>query len=227
MTLRSILRKLSFFVAYHLYAKPRMMRTDRLTLFGLDFRVPPTVFHPGLYFSSKYLANFILTLPLKGMRVLDLGCGSGLLSLLAARRGASVVGIDFNEIAAASSRSNAQLNHLDAHAKFYHGDLFGPLAEELPFDFILLNPPFYSEDPKSVADHAWKAGSDLDFFKRISSLASAHLTPSGKIIYIISSDTDTSEIERQFQIQGFAVRELLKRKYWFETLFINEVSRAI
>jgi release factor glutamine methyltransferase len=66
---------------------------------GLRLVAPIGVFHPGLFFSSGVLADHIERSELLGRRVLDVGCGSGLLSLAAARAGAIVTAIDINPAA--------------------------------------------------------------------------------------------------------------------------------
>lgn len=60
-----------------------------------------------------------------GLRVLDAGCGSGILSIVALKLGAAhVTGIDIDENCIVSSRENMQVNHLDASLwNFYCGNL--------------------------------------------------------------------------------------------------------
>ncbi len=60
-----------------------------------------------------------------GLRVLDAGCGSGILSIVALKLGAAhVTGIDIDENCIVSSRENMQVNHLDESLwNFYCGNL--------------------------------------------------------------------------------------------------------
>ena len=70
-------------------------------------------------------------------RVLDVGCGSGILSIAAGKLGAGeVVGIDTDPIAVEASIANARRNHLARRLRFRRGSL--PTAEP-PFDIVLAN----------------------------------------------------------------------------------------
>jgi SAM-dependent methyltransferase len=70
--------------------------------------------HTGghLWVSSCYLAQWLYEQPqpLHGVRVLELGCGLGLPSLVAAKLGASVVATDALELLLVKLRANATLN---------------------------------------------------------------------------------------------------------------------
>jgi 16S rRNA (guanine1207-N2)-methyltransferase len=77
---------------------------------------------------------------LAGMRVLDLGCGVGILGLLAARSGAAVVAVDDDLAAVASTSRNAQRLGLALDVR--HSDIDSALTGEL-FDAVLCNPPFH------------------------------------------------------------------------------------
>ena len=61
---------------------------------GISVLVHPDVFPPHLTFSTKILLDFIDTIDLKGKSVLELGCGSGIISLFANKKGANVIASD-------------------------------------------------------------------------------------------------------------------------------------
>lgn len=88
---------------------------------------------------------------------LDLGSGSGVLSLFASQFSDKVVATDLNPRAEAFTRFNAWLNGV-TNVECYTGDTYQPVASQ-SFDRILANPPFfvtpgsgplYSENPMEL-----------------------------------------------------------------------------
>ncbi len=75
---------------------------------------------------------------LQGARILDLGCGTGILALAALRLGAATaLCLDINPDAVATARRNAELNGLAERTEFITGVL-DDVAEQ-GFDLILAN----------------------------------------------------------------------------------------
>lgn len=73
-------------------------------------------------------------------RVLDLGTGSGILALAAAKLGAgSVTALDVDPVAVRTARENAIINNLEAVIKVEHGSLDRVRVEGNPFDLIVVN----------------------------------------------------------------------------------------
>ncbi len=84
--------------------------------------------HPTTYLTLQMMAPYV-----ENKRVLDLGCGSGILSLAAAELGAKeVVGIDIEEEAIIHAKQNADLNTLSKVCTFSK-------YTKKSFDILLMN----------------------------------------------------------------------------------------
>jgi ribosomal protein L11 methylase PrmA len=85
--------------------------------------VPPTVFGDGLHPTTATCLELLDGLVGRGTSVLDVGCGSGALSVVAARAGADVVAIDIDPVAVDATLANAAANGVEIDATT------APLAE--------------------------------------------------------------------------------------------------
>src|SRR6476620_8158278 len=104
--------------------------------------VAPEVFHPGFFSSTQLLLQYISKLPLQGKRFLEPGCGSGLISILAAKNGAMVTATDINPVAVEYLKKNSSQNKVDL--EIIRSDLFNNIPEQ-QFDIIAINPPYYKK----------------------------------------------------------------------------------
>jgi SAM-dependent methyltransferase len=81
-----------------------------------------------------------------GMRVLDAGCGVGVLALWAARAGASVVAVDLGQTQLA--RRLAEANRVADHVRWVRGDLARLQRDDLGAPFDLIVAPRCEGDPR-------------------------------------------------------------------------------
>ena len=124
--------------------RPELDIPDEPGLIGLTME-PAMAFgtgaHPTTKLALQALNEYFTPLPgrpaTKSARVLDLGSGSGILSLAAMRLGAgSVKAVDCSEEAVRIARRNVELNRLEEHIELERG-----LAEKTKgrFDLVLAN----------------------------------------------------------------------------------------
>lgn len=96
----------------------------------------PNVYSPVIFPGAKKQVK----LPLKnGDYFLEIGCGTGIFSVLAALEGADFVcAIDINSDAIANTIENAQLHNVNSKMNVLQGDMFSPLRKDEQFDVIFL-----------------------------------------------------------------------------------------
>lgn len=209
---------------YHGWIKRRLLREDRVRVSGFELIVPPTVFHPSFYRSSKVMAGFLGTLPLEGMRILDIGCGSGILSLACARAGAVVTAIDVNPEAVRATRVNASANKLPGRIEVFESDLFSSVdLHDKIFDIAIANPPFFAGKASGISERAWKAGEGLQYFHDFAQGLRAHLDVRGKAYLILSSDCDIPLIFKMFRQFDYSITSVYSRRLMFEELEVLEI----
>jgi 16S rRNA (guanine1207-N2)-methyltransferase len=116
---------------------------------------------------------------LSGQRVLDLGCGSGVIAAVAASRGAQADAVDADAVAVeAAARTGAPHG-----VRAYPSDLFSTVSG--PYDRILTNPPFHRDGRVS-----------LTTARELIATAGAHLPRSGELWMVVNRFLDHTEALR-------------------------------
>jgi methylase of polypeptide subunit release factors len=221
--LRRALRAFIFFFSYHLILKRSDIRTTKAA--GFRLKVRPTVFHPKFFISSERFAEFLGTLDLTGKRVCEVGTGSGILALAAARSGAElVVATDINPAASLSANENAVANGLGGRVTGVCMNLLAAMPARPLFDLILSSPPKHAGEPRNVADRGWHAGPAYRDIAPLFDQARERLKPGGKMYVMVSSDTDLDLFSALIDKAGFNSR--LEREYSLvvESLIIFELT---
>ena len=97
-------------------------------------------FGTGTHETTRMLCSTLLDMDLQGKRVLDCGCGTGILGICALKLGAdSCVGYDIDEWSADNTRHNAVINHVDDRLTSLCGDSSILDTVNGKFDIVLAN----------------------------------------------------------------------------------------
>jgi methylase of polypeptide subunit release factors len=222
--LRRLFRTVIHRLSYHFIYEPKRTRTTRAA--GFSMTVPPTVFHPRWFITSEFFASFIGNLDLTGKRVADVGTGSGILALAAARAGAAkVVGLDINPNAAFAVSENARRNGLAEKVEGLCSDLLAAVPPDTVFDVILSSPPSFPGEPLDLADRAWHAGPEYRDISLLFEQASQRLAPGGKMYLLLSSDSDLALLHDLSARAGFAAEKVAERSIFLESFPLYELSK--
>jgi len=202
-------------------------RHRRLSLEKVDdvsLLVLPSVFNPVLFRTGALLARSLAELD-RGTsadqgRALDLGTGSGIGAVFAARSGYRVIASDINPDAVRCARINALLNQVEDRIEVRDGDLFEPVEGEL-FDLVLFNPPFFRGAPRDRLDQAWRSPDVLGRFARE---LPAHLKPDGRALVVLSTDGEGDELLRELDRVGFTISLGARRDLGNEVVTVYELK---
>lgn len=201
----------------HLTYRPLLLwylsKRRKYRLGSTRLEIDPGVFHPGFFKTTHVLLEYLQQVDLKGRKLLELGCGSGLIAIEAAKKGATVMASDINPFAVENARRNMALNRV--RAVVVQSDLFAQIPETT-FDYIIINPPFYPSDPKNDGERAWYCGSGHEYFDRLFSQMTRFSLLHTKVLMVLSSDCEMTEIQLLLKKHKLNMREVYCKKFLFE-----------
>ncbi len=174
---------------------------------------------PEVYPPSEDSILLIESLDVKpGERVLEIGCGSGIVSMHCAAEGCEVVAGDINPRAAELTRRNFADNRLAAEV--VETDVYS--AVEGRFDSIIFNLPYLPVDEEGLLAKAWSGGPDgLGPLPELLRGAPEHLREGGRVVVVVSSLMDASALKDA--LEGYEIRTLGESKLFFEKLSVLEI----
>jgi len=182
-------------------------------IYGIDICLDENVYEPAE--DSEMLLSIINVN--NGEKVIEIGSGSGILSVLAARMKGIVSSVDINPYASLATLCTAKLNNIDI--TIVNCDML-ECFRDMYWDVAIFNPPYLPvEEYKTWIEYSWsggKTGSEIlvRFLNKIQA----------KRIYTIYSSLDKEEIIlKTIKKRGFIVSKKVEKIIGFEELIALEL----
>lgn len=159
----------------------------------LNILVDPNMsFGTGHHPTTHMMLRAMRTIDLKQKNLLDFGCGSGILSIYAAKKGAKGMGIEIDPNAADAARENLRINDVSTF-EIITGDLAALVGDS--FDIILAN------INRNVIEESFPT------FR-------TKLSAQGWLLCAGFLDEDAPALRRHLEHSGLVVRQALSRDGW-------------
>ncbi|MCX6816228.1 MAG: methyltransferase [Candidatus Aenigmarchaeota archaeon] len=183
----------------------------------IELDIPDDVYYPRE--DTEILAKTIEKGDLKNKEVLEIGCGSGLLSIIMAKAGAKVTSVDINPASVKTTKLNAKKNKINISVLI--SDLFENVKGK--YDLIIFNPPYLpvgQDDPEDITYSGGSSGREI--IERFIVYLKNYLKKNGRVLLVISSLTGEKETVELFHSVGMKAKSVAREKIPWEELIIIE-----
>jgi len=153
---------------------------------------------------------------------MELGCGSGLISMVVAEKGATVTATDINPLALGFIKKNCLHNNLQL--KTFQSDLFNDIPEK-EYDIIAINPPYYKKNPVTLRDYAWFCGENGEYFERLFTSLHSYMHADTEVLMVLFDGCDMDMIHEFAAANNFLLTCVQSKQNILEKNFIFKIEK--
>ncbi|MCG2884469.1 MAG: methyltransferase [Sulfolobaceae archaeon] len=152
----------------------------------------------------------------KGEKALEVGSGSGIISVKLAKLGAEVVSVDINPWASLATKLTGRLNGVDVNV--VNCDLSSCFRDQ-EFDLSVFNPPYLPfQEIRSWIDYAWSGGkSGIEVL-----VAFLRTVKAKRYYFVYSSLSDFDTLHEELKALRLEIVKSIHRTIGYETIFAVE-----
>lgn len=184
----------------------------------IELEVPENIYYPKE--DSLLMAKILENIGLDSKKILEVGCGSGLLSILMAKCGADVTSVDTDDGAVEITKTNAKSNGVAISV--LESDLFSKI--DGMFDIIIFNPPYLPVE-EGETDKTYAGGKNgRETIEKFVSKVKDRLKPDGFVLLLISSLTGEKEVIELFEKQKMKTSIIAREKIPWEELIVIQAA---
>lgn len=201
--------------------KPRLYKYKQIQL-----TILPGVFHPGVFFSTKFLLNYLNNINFNDKSIVEVGSGNGLIAFNIALNARKVIALELSKIAIKGLQLNYQNNVkiIPNHVlQIIESNLFENLSKEA-YNYIIVNPPYYPNTIKNEAELAWNCGPNFEYFNHFFSQVGSYMQLNSKIIMVLSNQCNINKINEIANRNGFKMDLKVQKNMFIEINYIFEIT---
>ena len=203
--------------------RKRIHRTSIYNWKDITLHLPPGIFHPAYFFSTKFLLQYLLKIEVTGKTFLELGAGNGLISMAIAKRGALVTSTDISTKVIEHLKENSRANNVDL--TIIQSDLLDQVPEQL-FSIIAINPPYYPKTPRNEFEQAWYCGENFEYFEKLFRELPNYHGDKSQVLMVLSEECDLKHIRSIAAKNGYDLNLREKKRIYWEMNYIFEIRRS-
>lgn len=216
------------------YGHASIARSEHFELVSdLEILVPVGRLCPKQSLSSRLMATTMMDI--EDQAVLDIGAGTGLISLLALQRGArSVLATDIDPVCCSTCKENANRNGFSSKLSVEHADSLD-ISTKAKYDLIIANLPIRPYVPKDFWDNPLASEMERSLIdpghqalKTVIGSGREFLMPGGRIRFTLADFANTESLKDFAENHGWDIKVLISgedKKCTFQVLELTSRSR--